>query len=80
MNSLDEIRVKIQKLYQINPKIRINVTLTRPKIDLKNEQVTITGVYPHIFQIEDKTGGITKNYTLQYSDILIGHIEILNLA
>lgn len=79
MNALDVIREKIQERYDTNPQIRINVSLTRPNIRLKNEPVTIKGVYPHIFMIEDQNGGANKTHSLQYSDVLIGSIEILDL-
>lgn len=78
MNSLDGIKLKIRTLYQTDPHIRINVALTKPKIFLQNEQVLIKGVYPHIFQIEEKSGGSPKTHTLQYGDVLTGHIEILD--
>lgn len=54
MNSLDTIRAKLQRLYKTDPHIRINVALTNPKINLKNEQVTITGIYPHIFKLKNE--------------------------
>lgn len=79
MNTLDVIRTKLQKIYNTDPHISINVSLTNPRINLKNEQVTITGIYPHIFQIEERSIGSPKKHTLQYSDILIGHIEILDM-
>ena len=79
MNTLDTIRAKLQRLYNTDPHIRINVALTNPKINLKNEQVTIIGIYTHIFQIEERSSGSPKKHTLQYSDILIGHIEILDM-
>lgn len=79
MNSLDLIREKIQKMYETNPQILINVKLSRPKVNLKNEAVTIKGVYPHFFIIEEQSDGLAKEHTLQYSDILIGCVEIQNL-
>lgn len=79
MNTLDVIRTKLQKIYYTDPHISINVSLTNPRINLKNEKVTITGIYPHIFQIEERSSGSPKKHTLQYSDILIGHIEILDM-
>lgn len=80
MNSLDVIKMKIQKLYKTNPRIHINVVLSNPRVNLRNEQVVITGVYPHIFQIEAQSGPEPRAYTLQYSDVLIGRIEILELG
>ena len=79
MNSLDTIRAKLQRLYKTDPHIRRRVALTNPKINLKNEQVTLPGIYPHLFQIEERSSGLPKKHTLQYSDILIGHIEILDM-
>ena len=79
MTTLDIIKSKIQKLYATNPNIHINVTLTRPKVNLKNEPVVIEGVYPHIFQIKEKSSGSPKTHTLQYTDVLLQHIEILEL-
>ena len=78
MGTLDAIRKRILELYNTNPHIRINVVLTKPKINLNNTQVTIKGVYPHIFQIEEYTTGSPKSHTLQYNDILTGHIQIID--
>lgn len=41
MTSLDIIKSKIQKLYKTNPNIHINVPITHPKVNLKNEPVVI---------------------------------------
>ena len=41
MTSLDIIKSKIQKLYKTNPNIHINVAITHPKVNLKNEPVVI---------------------------------------
>ena len=71
MNSLDTIRAKLQRLYKTDPHIRINVALANPKINLKNEQVTITGIYPHIFQIEERSSGSPKNLTISASNVTV---------
>jgi uncharacterized protein Veg len=80
MNSLDIIKAKMQKLYKTNRNIHINVAITSPKVNLKNEPVVIKGVYPHIFQIEEKSSGSPKTHTLQYTDVLLHHIEIVELG
>ena len=80
MNSLDIIKAKIQKLYKTNPNIHINVAITSPKVNLKNEPVVIKGVYPHIFQIEERGNGSPKTHTLQYSDVLLHLIDIVELG
>lgn len=76
MSSIDIIRLKIKKLYEVCPDIHINVSMKNPKITRKNVSATITGVYPHVFQVRDKSGDGKKSYTLQYSDVLIKQIEI----
>ena len=80
MTSLDIIKSKIQKLYKTTPNIHINVAITSPKVNLKNEPVVIKGVYPHIFQIEEKSSGSHKTHTLQYTDVLLHHIDIVELG
>ena len=80
MTSLDIIKSKIQRLYKTNPNIHINVAITSPKVNLKNEPVVIKGVYPHIFQIEEKSSGSLKTHTLQYTEVLLHHIEIVELG
>jgi len=80
MNSLDIIKAKIQKLYKTNPKIHINVAITSPKVNLKNAPVVIKGVYPHIFQIEEKSSDSPKTHTLQYTEVLLHNIEIIELG
>ena len=62
MNSLDIIRTNIQKLYEIDPHIHINVSLSKPKVLLENQPVVITGVYPHIFQIEERSSGSADSH------------------
>ena len=80
MTSIDIVKSQIQELYRTHPNIHINVSMTRPKVSLKNEPVTIKGVYPHIFQIEDQSSGTPKCYTIQYADILTKSIKIAELA
>lgn len=77
--SLDIIKSQIKRLYDTHPNIHINVSITRPKVDLKNEPVIIKGVYPHIFQIEERSSGSPKCHTLQYADVLTKQIEILEM-
>lgn len=79
MTQLDIIREDIKKLYSENKEIHINVSLSRPKLTLLNQTVKIKGVYSHIFMIEECSTGAPKTYTLQYSDVLLGHIEIEEL-
>lgn len=79
MISVDEIKRRIRTLYENAPTIHIDVNLTRPRVCLVNEPVVITGVYQHIFQIEECVDGAPKSHTLQYNDVLTNKIHILEL-
>ena len=46
---------------------------------LSNVPVKITGVYRHIFQVEEDSSGQPKRHALQYADVLTHDIELLNL-
>ena len=79
MAALDVIKSKIQNLYQTNPNIHINVAVTHPKVNRKNEPVVIRGVYPHIFQIEERSSGSPKLRTIPYTEVLLHYADILEL-
>ena len=79
MNEIQQIRQHILERYRLDPKIRINVSLAKPKLRLNNVPVEITGVYANIFQIEEATDGQPRRHTLQYTDVLTHNIEILDL-
>lgn len=53
--------------------------LRQPKLRLSNVPVKITGVYRHIFQVEEASPGQTKRHALQYTDVLTHSIELLDL-
>lgn len=75
---VEKVRQLIRHRFETNPKMRINVSLTQPKLHLQNVEVTITGVFSHLFQIEECDSGHPLRHTLQYADVLLHHIEILN--
>ena len=79
MNTVDNIKSKIKRLYETNPNIHISVRITHPKIIIENTPAIIKGVYKNIFQIEESGSGYQKCYTFQYSDVLIGLIVITEL-
>lgn len=79
MSSLDLIKQKVGDLYRNNPKIHINVCISRPRTYLKNVSAVIKGVYPHMFRIEECSSGFPKYHTLQYVDILTEQVEIVEL-
>ncbi len=77
--NVQQIRLRILERYRSDPKIRINVSIAQSKLHLSNVPVEITGVYAHIFQIEENSSGQAKRHTLQYTDVLTHNIEILDL-
>ncbi|MBQ2973133.1 MAG: hypothetical protein IJE19_02150 [Clostridia bacterium] len=76
MSTLDLIKAQIKNLYENNPNIHINISLTHPRLHLTNDPVTIKGVYPHFFRIEETSSGVPKCHTLQYTDVLTGQVSI----
>lgn len=76
---LQQIRQHISERYRSNPNIRINVSLRQPRLHLNNVPVKITGVYRHIFQVEEDSSGQPKRHALQYADVLTHDIELLDI-
>ena len=76
MTTLDFIKREIRTLYETNPKIHVNICISHPKIDLKNDPAKITGVYSNLFRIEEYSNGTPTTHTLKYTDILTKQIEI----
>ena len=76
---LQQIRQRILERYQSDPNIRINVSLRQPRLHLNNVPVKITGVYRHIFQVEEDSSGQSKRHALQYADVLTHDIELLDI-
>ncbi|HIZ56697.1 MAG TPA: hypothetical protein H9671_10995 [Firmicutes bacterium] len=79
MSSLDLIKTKIKTLYETNPQIHVNISISHPKLNLQNDPATITGVYRNVFRIEEYSSGSPKYHTLQYTDIFTKQIEIVEL-
>ena len=61
------------------PTIRINVSLRQPRLHLRDVPVKITGVYRHIFQVEEDSSGKPKRHALQYADVLTHDIGLLDI-
>lgn len=75
---LQQIRQRISERYLSDPNIRINVSRRQPRLHLNNVPVKITGVYRHIFQVEEVSPGPPKRHALQYTDVLTHDIELLD--
>lgn len=76
MSALDLIKSQIKALYETNPNIHINISLSHPRSSFTNDPVVIKGVYPHVFRIEETSSGVPKCHTLQYTDVLTGQVSI----
>ena len=74
-----QIRQRISERYRSDPNIRINVSLRQPRLHLCDVPVRISGVYRHIFQVEEDSSGQPKRHALQYADVLTHDIELLDL-
>ena len=77
--TIDSIKKGIKTLYETDPKIHVNISISHPKLNLQNDPVTIKGVYPNVFRIEEYSSGSPKCHTLQYTDVFTKQIEIVEL-
>ena len=77
--NLQQIRQRILERYRRDPNIRVNVSLRQPRLHLNDVPMKITGVYRHIFQVEETSSGQLKRHALQYADVLTHDIELLDL-
>ena len=77
--TIDTIRKDIRNLFETNPHIHVNVTMRHPKVSVQNGPAVIKGVYPNTFQLEEAESGYTQRHSVQYNDVLIGRVEILEL-
>ena len=80
MHTLNAIKARVQTLYRTNPNIHMNVTIPGGRIHLKKHPVTITSVYPNIFSVEDRTTDPASSHIVQYVELMMGYVEILELT
>ena len=79
MTTLQIIKDGLKLLYETAPAVHISVNMTRPRLVIEDSPAVITGVYPNIFRIEERSSGYPRSHSLQYTDVLIGHIRISEL-
>ncbi len=79
MTAIEKIKTGICKLYEKGEVIHITITLTHPRINLKEAPAEIKGVYPHVFRVEEHGVPNPKGYTLQYTDLLTNNVKISEL-
>lgn len=76
MTTIDYIKREIKDFYENNKEVHFNISITHPKIELKNDPAKITGVYSNLFRVEEYSTGKPVTHTLKYTDILTKQIEI----
>ena len=76
MDRIAYIKSEIERLYKTNPTVHVTLKLSRPKLWVKDTPVTIVGVYRNFFRIEERHSGHPLSHTLQYGDLLIGHVTV----
>ena len=79
MDTINYIRSSIKKLYETAPNIHVSINRTHPKIVIEASPAKIIGVHKNIFRIEENDNGRPVQHTLQYGDVLIGHVTIKEL-
>ena len=80
MPTLEQIREKVKARFESDPNVHANVSLARPRLHLENDPAVIKGVYPNVFRLEEYSKGKPTVHTLQYSDILIKRVVIIEIA
>ena len=69
----------VRWLYEKHPSVHLDVSFTHPKLHLENDPVVIKGVYANFFRIEEYSSGHAQCHSLQYADVLTGHIRMHEL-
>lgn len=81
MNQAEIIKDYIIYLYKHHPNIHVNIRSKQLRDqEFRNVPVTITGVYPNIFEIKEKNEKKPKRYTFQYVDVVTREIEVIELS
>ena len=78
-DTIAAVKARIRSLYETTPRIRINVAIAHSKV-VQDADVTIVGVYQHVFCVEETSCGTPQRHTFQYADLLTGRIEIIQSA
>lgn len=79
MQDINEMKKAILEIYEGGMPIHVDVCLKKPRVSVENAPARITGVYKNLFRIETVENGMTKSYTVQYTDLCIGGVKIREL-
>lgn len=77
---MDRIRSQIRRLYETDPNIHLNVTISHPKTAVRNAPAVIKGVYRNLFLIQESDFGYPRYHSIQYAEVMIGQVEIPELG
>ncbi len=77
--TVEDVKEQIRTQYRTNPRIRISVQMPHSRL-VQSAEAVITGVYPHVFCVEEKVGSVKQRHSFQYADVLTRRVEIESLA
>ena len=77
--SLERVREQIEKLRAVQPVIHVSFSIPHSKVRVENRPVTITGVYPRVFLVEEQGAKVPRRQTISYTDVLIRQVRIAEL-
>lgn len=77
--TVDSVREQIRRLYEQNPRVRLSVQIPHTKV-VQDAEAVITGVYTHVFCVEELVGGAVQRHSFQYTDVLTQRVGITGCA
>lgn len=80
MLTLENVRKKVEDLAKKGGTVHMTVSMTNPKMSLTGEPAVIKGIYPPIFRIEEKSGGVPRCHTVKYTEVVTGQVTIAELS
>lgn len=75
----DACKARIQSLYERGARLRISMALTHSKV-VQDAEVTITGVYKHLFCVQEVNPSPQQNHTFTYTDLITRRIAIQEIS
>ncbi len=76
--SIDEIKERLENLYNTNPNISIDIMQKRKR--MKGVKAILTGVYTNFITVESMVNRYKESFTISYIDIMIGNYKINELS
>ena len=72
---MESVREQIRRQFEKNPRVRLRVQIPHTKV-VQDAEAVITGVYAHVFCVEEPVGGSAQRHAFQYTDVLTRRVEI----